>query len=720
MKLMTINGELELPADFSFEIELNNPFLSDEGDSSVPATIPATPKNLKVLENIHRVDRTNRFMKTVPATLMAGTIQKHGQLIIDTLSMSNGIAVSLAVENSDLYTQFKEKSIKEILSEKVRDEWNQDIPTLANYLINVYYNRQNEEDFTIFPVAVAPYEENETKIYQFNNERDGNSLKWQARTVHESDVSISVTDGYGLSPFLYLHRTIDIIFQEMGYEVSYNCLAEQPFSDIVLVNNCADTIVKGVIRYSDLVPSCTLSEFISFLFNKFGIHVRVNSTAKTVEVMMLQQILNNIPTIDISSIVEDSLDIIIEDSSRIILSSETSIDGSEPAAETFDQLIERYGYYVEVSESVFQDIVSNISTEFCDCLIMRKETGQFYELGRIIGTEIIVAKYIGTNYFRYDRNNSVNSQQLESTDVMPAVIYDNTPMIFIGDRLHLNTSYNNSENDLEQPIMIAWKNVIIAGNLYLTFGTTQKHFNGSQVKPFSLTTYDMYEYFWSNYNNLLLNRKTKLKGRVLFNSIHFASIDMTSLMMYRNQKLLPLKSVFEISDRLSSRNSEFLLVKNFTDATTDPPITPETQQRYRWTCFNTIAQSDKDYINSFYPKYFNGGFNYVGGGPDFSVIDYNNNLDPSLPDQAKIYYAIHCVGYDYDKLSEEEVYLGVPKSEKEVSAEYQFAVLLRAKERQYTVDFYGNITGDSDIPLYGTMTNEKETTVSCRYTAEII
>lgn len=122
MKLMTNNGELDLPEDFSFEIELNNPFLSDEGDSSVPATIPATPNNLKVLDNIHRVDRANRFMKSVPATLMAGTIQKHGQLIIDTLNMKNGISVSLAVENSDLYSQYKGKSLKEIFSSKVRDD----------------------------------------------------------------------------------------------------------------------------------------------------------------------------------------------------------------------------------------------------------------------------------------------------------------------------------------------------------------------------------------------------------------------------------------------------------------------------------------------------------------------------------------------------------------------------------------------------------------------
>ena len=33
MKLVTSNGELDLPVDFSFELEYNNPFFSDEGDA---------------------------------------------------------------------------------------------------------------------------------------------------------------------------------------------------------------------------------------------------------------------------------------------------------------------------------------------------------------------------------------------------------------------------------------------------------------------------------------------------------------------------------------------------------------------------------------------------------------------------------------------------------------------------------------------------------------
>lgn len=663
MKLVTLNGELDLPEDFSFEIELNNPFLSDEGDSSVPATIPATPNNLKVLDNIHRVDRANRFMKSVPAILMAGTIQKHGQLIIDTLSMKDGISVSLAIENSDLYSQHKEKSLKEIFASKVRDDWNQDIAALANYLLGIRLNH-NTDDFTIFPVAVSPYEEDDVKIYQYNN-KGTDALIWEARTVREGDILMSVTDGYGVSPFLYLYKLIDLLFQEIGYTVTYNCLDRDSYRDIVVLNNCSDTIVKGVIRYSDLVPSCTLSEFLDFLFNKFGIHVRVDSTSKTVEVVMLQDLLSSAPTIDISSKVVDDLDILIEDTSRVVLSSETSIDGTAPAAETFDKLIERYGYYIEVTEQEYEDICNNNNPAYRDCLIMRQETGGFYELGRRIGTDEIVSRFIGTNYFKYDRCNSSNSESLNSTDVMPAIIYDGIPYMYIGARLHSNTTYGDSDNSSEQSIMIAWKTVVVVGSRTVTFGTTQKYFAGYKMKEFSLTTYDMYEYFWSRYNDLLRNNKVTLKGTVLYDFVDISSLDMTKIKSYRGQNLLPLKTVFEISKKLINKDSDFLLVKEFLDKESDETIESETQQKCFWSKSTGFKQEDIEYLKGRYPQMH-------------STYEY--------------YYYMIYDGFTYEVTDVmENIYLRMPKSEDEVSKRIIVNCKLTAKVRYEYHDTNGYV-----------------------------
>lgn len=665
MKLVTSNGELDLPVDFSFELEYNNPFFSDEGDASVPATIPATPNNLRVLDNIHRVDRANRFMKSVPATLMAGTIQKHGQLIIDTLSMKDGISVSLAVENSDLYSQYKNKSLKEIFASKVRDDWNQDIAALANYLLGIRFNHSTD-DFTIFPVAVAPYEENDAKIYQYNNEGT-NYLIWQARTVREGDLTMSVTDGYGLSPFLYLYRMINLLFEQMGYTVIYNCLDREPYRDIVLLNNCSDTIVKGIINYSDLVPSCSLSEFIDFLHNKFGILCRVDSTSKRVLVIMLQDILSSsTPDMDITTKVADDFDIIINDTSRVVLSSETSIDNTAPAAETFDKLIEKYGYYIEITENQYNNILNDIPIGINDCIVMRQETGQFYELRRNIGSDKITPVYIGTNNFKYDRNNSSTQESFSSSDVMPAIIYDRLPYMYIGDRLHSNTTYNSSEESTEQPIMIAWKTVAVAGSFAMAFGTTQKYFYSRKFKDFSLTTYEMYDHFWSNYNNILRNGKIALKGTVLYDITDIASLDMTKIKVYKGQKLLPLKTTYEISDKLKNKDSEFLLVKDFSNSEKDKAITPGTKQRYKWKEDYQFNETDIENLKSKFPYVYQGLY----AGYLYDMIAYYD-------------------GYTYKIKSaiDENINIGIPKYEGEISTSISVNCELNPKARIY---FYTN------------------------------
>ena len=49
MRLITKNGELDLPEDFSFEIEKCSTFFSSDGEQSIPVTLPATPRNLAAL-----------------------------------------------------------------------------------------------------------------------------------------------------------------------------------------------------------------------------------------------------------------------------------------------------------------------------------------------------------------------------------------------------------------------------------------------------------------------------------------------------------------------------------------------------------------------------------------------------------------------------------------------------------------------------------------------
>ena len=76
MRLITEQGELTLPEDFSFEVEQNSAFFSENGAATVGATIPATGEDLARLGFPTRVARSTKHINTFPAILQHGIYQK--------------------------------------------------------------------------------------------------------------------------------------------------------------------------------------------------------------------------------------------------------------------------------------------------------------------------------------------------------------------------------------------------------------------------------------------------------------------------------------------------------------------------------------------------------------------------------------------------------------------------------------------------------------------
>ena len=105
MKLMTEKGELPLPEDFSFEIESNNPLFSDEGTASVPATIPPDDDAFDLLSRPERPGRSHRHVRIVPAMLQHGLFQRRCNMLIDTCSHEEGMSVTLAFSESEMYSR---------------------------------------------------------------------------------------------------------------------------------------------------------------------------------------------------------------------------------------------------------------------------------------------------------------------------------------------------------------------------------------------------------------------------------------------------------------------------------------------------------------------------------------------------------------------------------------------------------------------------------------
>lgn len=621
MKLTTKRGQLDLPLNFSMNIERTNPFLSGEGDASIPATLPASSNNLEVLEHRERIDRAERYMNKVESILEVGPVHKRGQLVIDTMNRGEGIEASFAIDNSDLYVQSKNKTLKEIIA-GWRDGIGVSIPfsdidSACQYMIQIYQGEMPNEDLVVFPVAVAAYEEgkgdDKRTVYQYNNEPGGqHGLVYEERIVREGDVSMMVPRGYGIAPFLRLQRLIYWIFHCLGYTITYNCFTEAPFySQIVVVHNCSDCLCNpsNTLYYKDLVPSCTLSEFLEWLLAKFHVQPVVNSDTKSVRIVKMDEILNMVTGVggydkDISGLVEGDWTVQLNPSKRIVLTPTVEIEGSEAAAETFDKLLEKYGSYVEINELQFRTLSGPVPCMY-EGLVLRKSTGMFYFLSQDLLTGKLTVQQLGTNYFKYDRQNSEETEEFSQADVMPLMLCgekcETAP--YIGDRIHKHTSYNGEGDDSEQKIIVVQAHTNRGIFAYATTGTSQKsipHANGSLFYEFwfGMDNYTLYRNFWQNYNRLILNNPVRLSGRLKIDIAQFLGLDMITLKLCDGQRLLPDKASVTIAEKTGLTEAEFIRAELFADGISDEEINPVSGTLLKWQISDNHEELGLQLFNS--------------------------------------------------------------------------------------------------------------------------
>ncbi len=600
MKLITRNGQLDLPRDFGLTIERHNPLLSDEGDASVPASLPSSHNNLAVLGHLERIDRANPYMNKVDAILQVGAVQKRGSLVIDTVHRRDGIDASLAIDSSDLYVKSKQKKLKEIFADYnngagYKETFN-DVEEACKVMEDIYQSGNANGDYLIFPVAIAPYEtgEDEEKVteYQFNNEDNGyGGLVYEERVVREGDIQMLVPKGYGIAPFLKLNRMLQRLFECLGYTVTYNCFNEQFYDKIVLVHNCSDCLVTNVLQYADLVPSCTLSEFLEWLLAKFHVQPVVNSETREVRIVKMDAILNALVgnyDMDITGLVEGDWKVQLNPSKRIVLTPTCEIEGTEPAAETFDKLIAKYDFFVDCNETQFESL-TGATPAAQDCLIRRKATGMFYLLERRLDNGEIDLHFLGSNYFTYDRDNSDETEAFSQADVMPLMwIGENHKTApFIGERIHRHTSYQGKADDSEQKIIVVQAHTALKYLGFSTSATSQKYlpymdgYSGHEF-AFGLDNYSMQFSFWNRYNALLLNHPVHLSGKVRLTVAEFLGMDMSQLKLCDGQRLIPVSASAKIGEKIGLTEVEFIN-SEFAHKKGDSDIKPVQAPTLKWS-----------------------------------------------------------------------------------------------------------------------------------------
>lgn len=91
IKILSDGEALDLPSGFKIQIEDSNPAFNELGSQSVSATVPATRRNIRLLDMPHRVDSWNDPNKPErTATVIDGAYQRRGKMNITSAGKAAG------------------------------------------------------------------------------------------------------------------------------------------------------------------------------------------------------------------------------------------------------------------------------------------------------------------------------------------------------------------------------------------------------------------------------------------------------------------------------------------------------------------------------------------------------------------------------------------------------------------------------------------------------
>ena len=567
MKLETQKGEVMLPDGFTFDIHVNNPIFSNDGAASIATTLPATNENCNILERPERLARSQKPVRKFPSILKYGPFQKKCSMIIAGCSKTAGIEASLAFYESELYADLKGKNMKDLFGTRNVSSAGFNTTSLASLMSNLYsscYRSPNiHKDFAIFPVAIE-MDDNGVKIL---NEVSDNGFVYGARTVTSKNEDVSVPEGYGVTPFLWLHRAIRMLFELSGYEVTRNDFEELPFSRIVLINNCSDTFCAGPkITYRHLVPSVKVEEFLLWLYDRFGAVVSVNG--KSVRIMLQQKLFSNGYDLDLSGYVRGTPSFSFPASSRVILKSDTSLETAAPAAESIIDFKEKH--VVVRVKSIGEDPKAA-------GVVFRKQLGQYYLISKYYGANSYSAKLLGSNCFSYDRDNSEESEAYSAIDrYLPGVSHDGAFLPYIGNRLHFNTSVANESEEEEQPIQICY--AFRDSNTW--FGSTQPYSKSGDILKYDntsafpeLTPEGLYPHCWAQYNETLLNAAPIITAQIDYPPIMLMTMDICTPKLINGVKVMIKSYSYQISSNgINCGESVLQVIPSYRDQIVDQKV----------------------------------------------------------------------------------------------------------------------------------------------------
>lgn len=554
LKIKTNKGYLDLGGDFTVQIDEKSPVMNDRGSQTVPVTVPYTSNNAKITGFAHRLDMGVKPMnEDQSCTVLDGVYKRTGKINIVSAGRKEGVTLNIGFDNSEAYSAWKAKKLNAMtLPIKKYGSVN----SLCVHLQQVLGGYQ--ADYTVFQIMTG----NDSKDNQFYPKylnyitpvSEGSKvykLRYQARTetflVNGTPTEVTLPEGYGVTAFLYVWRVLELIFSEFGYRITENPFkTDRELYNLVILNNAADCCVKGNLSYADLMPDCTVEDFLNALYVRFGLVYSVSSDTKTVTLKLIRDIVNEVPDIDLSCSLTGEPLITYETARQMKLSAKTSFTGATPSVERFEDYLKEQ----EVARLAKVDISKRVIH-----LNYEETTGRWFKWDE----ENKRLAYSSSSFFSWDRkSDNIEDNELTSEDECVPMDFAPNDILspqYLADYVHrytyLKTSSNNDDEDSEKaetPLSFVFAFTSSQNSKY-PFGSVLPYTSeGEEVvlKDGSKHTISLlFQYknglfinFWKKYDAIIRHSFNQIEVNVLLPVHQLMSMDILAPVALQGQYLL--------------------------------------------------------------------------------------------------------------------------------------------------------------------------------------
>lgn len=552
MKITHASGEAyDLSPGTQLEIERTNPFFNDYGEQSLPITLPPTDKNRRLSSFPDDISGVSKMSQRADAMVQHGVFSIPARQAILSGNRKTGIETSFYLNVGAFYEKIKETRLSTIFEKKVL--------TFPSVSAAISFCRSlfvaHDDRFACFPVGIESGSLNSLgPIGADGYPRLYNDVK-QTETVDEKIISLD--PGYYITPFIRAKYLLKEIFAHFGYTLGESSLFQlTPFKDMVFVNDTIDTIVKGEIRFSQIVPDCNVTTILNVFRYRFCCEFVPDEISKTINIVLFDEVTREPSYINLSGYVVGKYTVNHPASFRQVkLSSEhvSAPDSNESVSKKGKAANNQYDNNFETLTELLKKYPQ---------VDLNKIDGELTRTG-FKGADKIV-QHLGYITMSYVSDDKLELESKESPDASPIMRYYKgsggarpTPAgltIYIGKGRALNSTIvlgkasdteegaiedKASEDELPPILCFVARNV----NNLSDFGTIYNYdADGRRLWDYTLSYHGvdgLFERFWRRYDNLLRNSLLEIEVDLMLDDTLKVTLSEYKKIIIDNQELLP-------------------------------------------------------------------------------------------------------------------------------------------------------------------------------------